>query len=91
MLVYEDKPRYDFWLKFVLGGTLALTFVFGLVLLLQDVTGALVMFGVTVFDFLLFKASLPSRFQVFQDKLKIVLGGPFALNIPYTRYRRCRK
>jgi len=31
-LVYEDKPKYDSWLKFLLGGVLALTFILGVVL-----------------------------------------------------------
>jgi len=40
------------------------------------------MFGVTLFDALLFKAILPQRFQIFENTLRIVLGGPFAINIP---------
>jgi len=42
------------------------------------------MFGITVFDALLFKAILPRRFQIFEDRLKILLGGPFSINIPFT-------
>ena len=83
-LVYEDSPRYDLWLKLILGGVLALTFVMGAVLLSEDVGAALLMFGVTAFEVLLFKAILPRRFQIFEDRLKIVLGGPFALNIPFS-------
>ena len=89
-LIYEDMPRYDFWLKFVLGGVLALTFIAGLTLLSQDLTGAWVMFGVTLFDALLFKAILPRRFQVFRGRLKIALGGPFAINIPFSNIREAR-
>jgi len=64
--VYEDTPRYDFWLKILLGGILGLTLVLGIASLLwQDVEAALVMFGVTLFDALLFKAILPQRFQIF--------------------------
>ncbi len=86
-LVYEDTPRYDFWLKLVLGGILALTLVLGIILLFDDVEAAWVMFGVTLFDALLLKAILPQRFQIFQDGLKIVLGRPFALNIPFSDIR----
>ena len=39
------------------------------------------MFGITIFDSLLFKAILPRRFQIFDDKLRILLGGPLAINI----------
>jgi hypothetical protein len=83
-LVYEDTAKYDFWLKFILGGVLALTFIVGVVLISEDAGAALVMFGVTLFDALLFKAILPKRFQVLEDRLRIVLGGPFAINIPFS-------
>lgn len=48
------------------------------------------MFGVTVFDALLFKAVLPKRFQIFQDRLKIILGWPFAFNIPFSDIQEVR-
>ncbi len=81
-LVYEDKPKYDLWLKFLLGGVLALTFILGVVLISENSVAASVMFGVTLFDALLFKLILPQRFQILSDRLKIALGGPFAINIP---------
>lgn len=81
-LVYEDTPKYDPWVKLLLGGIVAATFIGGVVLLPKDLEAALTMFGVTLFDALLFKVVLPRRFQIFEDKLRIVLGGPFAINIP---------
>ena len=66
-LIYEDTARYDFWLKILLGGILRLTLVLGIASLLwQDVEAASVMFGVTLFDALLFKVILPQRFQIFK-------------------------
>jgi len=82
VLIYEDRPRYDLWLKVILGSILALTLVLGFVLLTVDILGAWIMFGTTLFDALLFRAILPRRFQIFEDRVKILLGGPFALNIP---------
>ena len=82
--VYEDRPLYDIWLKLILGGVLALTFILGVILIAENIGAALTMFGVTLFDALLFKAVLPQRFQVFEDRLKIVLGLTFAINIPFS-------
>ena len=82
VLIYEDGPRYDLWLKVILGGVIALTLVLGFVLLAVDILGAWIMFGTTLFDALLFRAIIPRRFQIFEDRVKILLGGPFALNIP---------
>jgi len=80
-LIYEDIPKYDLWLKLILGGVLALTLILGVIFIYRDTEAAIAMFGITVFDALLFKAILPRRFQIFEDRLKILLGGPFSINI----------
>ncbi len=89
-LIYEDIPQYDSWLKWIIGGTLALTLVLGIVLLPIDLAGALAMFGVTVFDALLFNAILPRRYQIYQDRLRIVLGKPFAVSISFATIKEVR-
>ena len=83
ILIYEDTPQYDLWLKIILGLALAYTFIWSLLLLNDNLDAALIMFGTTLFDALLFKAILPKRFQLYTDRLVIVLGGPFSLKIPF--------
>lgn len=90
ILVYEGKPKHDFWLKFLLGGVLALTFSLGVVLISNNIAAASAVFGVTLFDALLFKLILPQRFQILNDRLKIALGGPFAINIPLSHITDAR-
>jgi hypothetical protein len=82
-LVYEDIPRVDLWLKLMLASILALTMVLGMWLLFEDIVAAIAMFGITLFDALLFRAIMPRRYQIYSDRIRIVLGGPFALNIPF--------
>jgi len=89
-LVYEDAPPYDPWLKLTLGGILALTLILGIMLLSIDLLGAWIMFGATAFDALLFYTVLPKRYQVFRDRVKIVLGRPFAIDIPLFTIREAR-
>ncbi len=89
-LIYEDRAQYDLWVKLILGSTLVLTLVLGLVFLAFDTAGALVMFGVTVFDALLFNAILPRRYQIYQDRLRIVLGKPFAFNMSFSTIKEAR-
>lgn len=86
-LIYEDAPHYDLWLKLILGGTLALTFILGIWLLKIDLLGAWLCLGVTAFDALLFHAVLPRRYQIFEDRIRIILGYPFAFNIPLATIR----
>ncbi len=89
-LIYEDLPRYDTKLKVLLWGILALTLIPGFILLAVDIVGAWLMFGVTVFDALLLGAIVPRRFQIFEDRVRIVLGGPFTLNIPLSDVNEAR-
>jgi hypothetical protein len=89
-LVYEDTPRYDPWLWLILVGVLALTFVLSLLLFFVDTVTAWIMLWATLFDALLFLAILPQRFQIFEDSLKVVLGGFFAMNIPFSSIKEAR-
>jgi hypothetical protein len=81
-LIHEEPAEYGSWLKLILGGVLSSTLLLGVYLLYVDRTGALVAFGVTVFDALLFYAILPQRSQIWTDRVRIVLGRPFAVSLP---------
>ncbi len=63
-----------------MGSILAATLVLGIWLAFVEVEGAIVMFAVTVFDALLFRAVLPRRYEIWSESLRVVLGGPFAVN-----------
>lgn len=81
-LLYEDTPKVDVWFKLLIGGLVVLFVVMGIVLLFEGLEDALVMFGMAIFYALLFKLIMPQRFQIYSDRVRIVLGGPFAWNIP---------
>jgi hypothetical protein len=83
LVVFEDKPVYDKLNKYLIIGIIAIPLIVAIILLTQDILGAGIMFGVTVFDAILFWCILPKRFLVFEDRLKIVLGGPFSYTIPF--------
>ena len=89
-LLHEDRPYYDLWLKLILGGTLAFTLALGIILLPLDMLGAQIAFGVTLFDAWLFHAILPRRYQIFEDKIRIVLGYPFAFNINFSTIKEAK-
>ena len=90
VLLYQDRPKYDYWLKLVIAGTLAITLLPGIALFYLSKELAWTMLALTVFDGLLFHAILPRRFQLFEDRLRIELGRPFALNVPYDNIRQVR-
>ena len=83
-LVYEDSPRYDPQIKWVVAAVLSLTFIPGIILLYTDIIGSLVLLAATALDGLLFYIIIPRQYQIFSDKVKIVLGGPFSINLPFS-------
>jgi len=87
MLIFEDQPQTASWLKWLLGGVLALTLILGVIFLSVDVTASLVMFGVTLFDGLLFYCVIPRSYQIYEDHLKINLGGPFHTRLDFRDIR----
>ena len=89
-LIQEYGAEYDSWLRLMVGGLIGLTLILGIVFITIDLLGAVMMFGVTVFDALLFYAIIPRRYQIFQDRLRIVLGRPFAINIPLSTITEAR-
>jgi len=91
VLLYEDKPKYDAWLKYLFMGVPALTFVVGLVVINIDLTGALVLFCVTVFYILLFWSILPRSYQIYEDRFRIQLGRPFSFNVPLASIQGAEK
>lgn len=90
MLIHEDVPRYDSWLKPVISGFIAFTLILGLIFLLFNTELAIVLFAITVIDGLLFSIIIPRNFQIYRDKLRIQLGGPFAMNIPLRKIDKAR-
>jgi hypothetical protein len=89
-LLYKDTPKMDMWLKLLLGIFPVMFLVLGCILLFQDKEDAFVMFGLVVFYPLLFKIVMPQRYQIYNDKLRIVFSGPFAWNIPFSTVKEVR-
>ena len=89
-MLYEDSPRVDMWLKLMLGGILVLLLLVGVSLLFEDTGGAFAIFGAMVFNAVLFKIIMPQRYQIYSDRVRIVLGGPFAWNIPFSTIKEVR-
>jgi hypothetical protein len=90
-LIYEDRPKYDTWILFLFGGILALPTIIGIIRISANTEEGLVLFGVLLFEIILFRLILPRRFQIYNDELRIVLGGgPLALNIPLSTIKDVR-
>jgi hypothetical protein len=83
-VIYEDSPHYDAWLKGIM--VLPVFFIiFGGVyyLIAAEVEAAIGMFAAILLMGATYWAVLPRKYQILGSKIRIVLGGPFSLNIPF--------
>ena len=79
-----SKARYDAWLSAILVGSLLVPPVIGVVLFgAGDAMGGGILMAVTVFNTLIFWCVLPRGCEIWADRLRIVFGWPFALNLPF--------
>lgn len=91
-IIYQDTSRYDLWLKVLLIGIVALLFVSSVMLFSTgEFEGGLIMLGAAIFDGLLFKAIMPSKFLIYKDRLKIVLGAPISFSLAFSNIKEAKK
>jgi hypothetical protein len=81
-LIYEAKVKMDTWLKVLFILIIAFPIIMSIIRISRNTEEGLVSLGAALFVFLLLRLLLPQRFQIFNDKLRIKLGGSFAFNIP---------
>ncbi len=79
--LYEDRARYDYWLRLILFGIPLILLTIGIILMPKDQEGAIAMFSGSLFIISVFYLVLPKKFQIYEDKLKIVLGWPLYVDI----------
>ena len=91
IILYQTKPEYDQWLKLVLGGLPALFFVAALVFIPIDIEVTLVFLGTAVLLAVIFRAVLPQNILIYEDRLVIKLGGPFAVNVHLENIKEAKR
>ena len=82
-VIYEDNPHYDVWIKgimmlpvfFILIG---LYFVFT-----AEIESGTGLFGAAVLMGAIYWAVFPRKYQILDDRIRIVLGGTFTVNISF--------
>jgi hypothetical protein len=86
LLLYQDDPAYGLLLKLIVvivPGGLLVTSIY--LWFSGEDTGGLVMLSEAFFIGLVFWIVFPRKYQVYDDHLRIVLGGPFAVKIGFDR------
>ncbi len=90
MIIHEESADTAWWFKLVILGVIGVI-CYGIVssLLNQESGASLRLLG-GVFVLLLYYFLIPRKFQIYHDRLKIVLGSPFSVNIPLSTIKEVK-
>lgn len=90
-LVYEHKPVYDIWTISILGIPVLIMIIPALFLNTNDPETSIGMLSTAVFIIVLYLIIMPRKYCIMDDKVKIVLGGPLAVNIAFKNIEKGKK
>ena len=91
MLIHEEPAEYASWYKLIFLILIGLFIFRGVISLLNRESEAfLSLLGVGVFLILLYYFLIPRRYQIYHDKLKIVLGSPLSIDIPLSTIKEVK-
>jgi len=88
--IYEVAPSYDRWFKLIIIGIPVITLTLGVIYFFYDREASTTMFALTVFYGILFHAITPRRFQIYDDRIRMVFGKPFAVNLSLANIREVK-
>ena len=90
-MITSTAPKYDLWILGLIFGTPAATLVLGIVLIVADGLGAGVgVLAVSVLTGLLCWSVVPRKYEIRPDMMRVVLGWPFALSVPFSAVAEIR-
>ena len=88
LLLYQDEPKYGFFLKLIVMIIPVASLVGSIILLLSgDSTGAIALLVEAFFVGLIFWCVFPRKYQVCEDHLRIVLGGLFSIKVGFDQIK----
>jgi len=90
ILLYQDKPRYGIVLKLIL--LIPAGFLVASIYLWSsgEATASLVLLLEALMIGLIFWLVFPREYRVYEDHLRIVLGGPFSVKVGFENIRAIR-
>jgi hypothetical protein len=91
LLVYQDEPAYGLLLKLVIAIIPAMFLAASIyVLSLGDTSGGSALLVEAFIVGLIFWLVFPREYQVYEDHVRIVLGGPFSVKVGFDKIETIR-
>ena len=90
-MITRTAPKYDLWILGLICVAPVVTLVLGIILIVVEGIGVGAgVLAVSVFTGPLYWSVLPRKYELQPDKMRIVLGWPFALNVPFSTVEEVR-
>ncbi|XUX00467.1 MAG: PH domain-containing protein [Dehalogenimonas sp.] len=86
-LRYEDSPRYD---TAPIAGVIILLVLVDLLLAFLIPETFWIMVAAAVFELVLFYFIIPRKYQILDDRVRILLGNPVKYDIPFSTIKEAR-
>jgi hypothetical protein len=90
-IIYEDSPHYDLWMKGIMVLPVFFILLGAYYFFTAEVGAAISMLATALLMGAIYWAVFPRKYQILDGKLKIVLGGTFAFNIPFANLELAEK
>jgi Mg2+/Co2+ transporter CorB len=91
LVLYQDEPVYGLFLKVIMIVVPVSLLVTSISLAYSgESEGALALLVETFIISLIFLSVFPRRYQVFEDHLRIALGGPFSVKVGFSNIKTVR-
>ena len=90
-LVYEDKARYDAWVKAVVALPFGIILITAIFLYPREPEEALGMLFTAILVIIVYWIVMPRKFCIMSDNVKVVLGNPFSFRIPFRNIKEARE
>jgi hypothetical protein len=91
LVVYEDTPPSDKWLRMILAIPVVIILIAGIALVLShEDEDAIYLPAVGIAVAVIFSAIIPRKYRILDDRVEVVLGGPLKFNIPFKTIKGTR-
>jgi len=89
LLLHEDRPAYGIFLKLILLGVPGIMLVAGITMLFSagNSEGWLLILE-TAFIGIIFWFVFPRSYRIYEDHLRIVMGGPFSVKVGFDKVEK---
>ena len=90
-LIHEDTPRFDLLFKLLLAIPIGIVVIPAMILpsTARDLNFWLALAMVPCYGVFLY-VYIPRRYQIFTDRMRIVIGKPFVINLPFSTIQEVR-